>query len=679
MVKSTGIIIQARTGSTRFPNKVINKIDNITLIEILINRLKLLGSKVKIIIATTKLKEDDVLVDIAKENNVLYYRGSTNNVLSRYYNAAKLYNLETIVRITSDWPLIDMDILKIMLVEFNISNNTYLSNIRPPTFPDGYDIEIFNFISLKQSYINPTTKFEKEHVTPYIINSTKTKKANFNNPFGDFSHLRITIDYYEDLILLKKIINKSNYLNFTLKDLLKKYKTNKKLFDINLKFTRNEASFLNSGQKLWLRANQIIAGGNSLLSKKPEIFLDKKWPTYYSKAKGCYIWDLDGNKYIDLCAMGVGTNILGYANKDVDKAVTNSIKMSNMSTFNSPHEVRLAENLLSINKWADKVKFTRSGGESSALAVRLSRALNPNKNIAICGYHGWHDWYLSLQLNKEKNLKKFLFPKIQIKGVPKNLKGTCYSFIYNDFNSFKKLVLNKNIGIVQMEVKRNLEPEDNFLYKVNNFCKNNNIILILDECTSGFRETFGGIYSKYKLDPDLLILGKALGNGYAIGAVLGKKNIMDQIDNTFISSTFWSEQIGYVAANKTLEIMKKQKTWVEISKIGDLIVKNWIKLSKKHKLNLEVYGLRSLPTFVIVSANHKKYVRFITQEMLKANILATATVYVSIAHSNTILKKYFKKLDVIFALISKCEKKEESIDSLIDDNIVDNLQISRFN
>ena len=193
MVKSTGIIIQARTGSTRFPNKVINKIDNITLIEILINRLKLLGSKVKIIIATTKLKEDDVLVDIAKENNVLYYRGSTNNVLSRYYNAAKLYNLETIVRITSDCPLIDIDILKIMLVEFNISNNTYLSNIRPPTFPDGYDIEIFNFISLKQSYINPTTKFEKEHVTPYIINSTKTKKANFNRIGDGFIYIFIGV------------------------------------------------------------------------------------------------------------------------------------------------------------------------------------------------------------------------------------------------------------------------------------------------------------------------------------------------------------------------------------------------------------------------------------------------------------------------------------------------------
>ena len=179
MVKSTGIIIQARTGSTRFPNKVINKIDNITLIEILINRLKLLGSKVKIIIATTKLKEDDVLVDIAKENNVLYYRGSTNNVLSRYYNAAKLYNLETIVRITSDCPLIDIDILKIMLVEFNISNNTYLSNIRPPTFPDGYDIEIFDFKSLFFAYKNAKSLYDKEHVTSYLMKSKKIKKSNY--------------------------------------------------------------------------------------------------------------------------------------------------------------------------------------------------------------------------------------------------------------------------------------------------------------------------------------------------------------------------------------------------------------------------------------------------------------------------------------------------------------------
>ena len=205
---------------------------------------------------------------------------------------------------------------------------------------------------------------------------------------------------------------------------------------------RNEGHTKNSGEKLWERAKKVIPGGNMLISKRPEEFLPQKWPCYYKKTKGCFVWDLDNKKYIDFSLMGVGTNILGYSNIDVDNAVKEVIKQGNLSTLNCTEEVALAEKLVSMHPWSDKVKFTRSGGEANALAVRIARAATGKDKILVCGYHGWHDWYLASNLSNKKNLDKLLLPGIIPLGVPKNLKGTTFTFNYKfsiihiSFNKF---------------------------------------------------------------------------------------------------------------------------------------------------------------------------------------------------------------------------------------------------
>ena len=294
-------------------------------------------------------------------------------------------------------------------------------------------------------------------------------------------------------------------------------------------------------QKLWIEANKSIAGGNSLFSKRPDIYLSGRWPTYFTKAKGCIIYGVDGRKYLDFTNMGVGTNILGYSNASVDNAVKR-ISRGNMSTLNSIEEIRLAQKLLSLHNWANKAKFTRSGGEANAVAIRLARASTNKQKIAFCGYHGWHDWYLSANLKNKKNLDEHLIPGLNSDGVYKSLKGSAFPFKYNDIEGLKKLLKKeKGIGIIKMEVMRNFEPKNNFLKKVRELAFKNDLILIFDECTSGFRETFGGIHLKYKVYPDILILGKALGNGFPINAILGKQAIMKNSNRTFISSTFWTE------------------------------------------------------------------------------------------------------------------------------------------
>ena len=411
------------------------------------------------------------------------------------------------------------------------------------------------------------------------------------------------------------------------------------------------------GQKLYKKAKKIIPGGTMLLSKRPEMFLPELWPSYFSKANGCEIWDLGGKKFIDCSIMGIGTNTLGYGHEEVDKAVLDTIKKGNMSTLNCPEEVYLAEKLIEINPWADMVRFARSGGEANSIAIRIARSATGKDNIAICGYHGWHDWYISSNLNSDKNLDGHLLPGLQANGVPRGLIGTTLPFDYNNITQLESLIKEnkEQIAAIKMEVSRNEGPKNDFLKKVRNLANENNIVLIFDECTSGFRETFGGLHLKYEVEPDLALFAKALGNGYAISACIGKKEIMESAQNTFISSTFWTERIGPTAALKSLEIMQREKSWETITDRGKSISERWTKLAAKYNLNIETWGLPALSGFTFKYPDAQKYKTLITQEMLKQGFLAANSIYVCIDHTSEIIDEYFDKLDPLFAMIRECE------------------------
>src|SRR3990167_5176137 len=331
-------------------------------------------------------------------------------------------------------------------------------------------------------------------------------------------------------------------------------------------------------QDLWNRAKRVIPGGNMMLSKRAEMFVPGKWPTYFSKAKGCRVWNLDGREYIDMCAMGIGTNTLGYGHPEVDDAVHKTIDAGNMSTLNCPEEVYLAERLVELHPWADMVRLARTGGEANAIAIRIARAASGRDQVAICGYHGWHDWYLAANLGDEENLAGHLLPGLEHKGVPQNLRGSVLPFRYNNFPELEALVRDHDIGVIKMEVSRNMGPEDGFLEKVRKLATDKSIVLIFDECTSGFRQTFGGLHKLYGVEPDMAMFGKALGNGYAITAAIGKRAVMEAAQSTFISSTFWTERIGPTAGLKTLEVMEKLQSWEVVAGIGRQIRLGWNQL-----------------------------------------------------------------------------------------------------
>jgi glutamate-1-semialdehyde aminotransferase len=402
-----------------------------------------------------------------------------------------------------------------------------------------------------------------------------------------------------------------------------------------------------------------------LLSKRPEMFLPDQWPTYFSKAKGCSVWDLDGKEFIDMSIMGIGTNTLGYGNDEVDAAVLETVKKGNMSTLNCPEEVYLAEKLIEINPWADMVRFARSGGEANSIAIRIARAASGRDKVAICGYHGWHDWYLSANHNVGDDLSSHLLGGLSPKGVPKNLKNTVYPFNYNNFEELLSIVDNNEIGVIKMEVVRNFGPEDNFLHKVRNLATERNIVLIFDECTSGFRETFGGIYKKYGVEPDMAMYGKTIGNGYALTAGVGKREVMESAQNTFISSTFWTERIGPTAALATLKVMEEIKSWEIITTIGDIMRKGWQQLADDHNLKITISGIPSLSTYSFNSPKALEYKTLIAQEMLSKGYLASTNFYASTAHNEENLKLYFEVLNDIYSVISESEKGNIAIKDLL--------------
>jgi glutamate-1-semialdehyde 2,1-aminomutase len=649
-------IVQARMGSSRLPGKVMRPIEGVPMIGLLLARLGRAAMLDGVVVATSDAPENSPLVEYVRSLGIQCFVGSELDVLDRYHRAAVQVDADVVVRITGDCPLVDPGLVDRAISGFLESGADYFSNITPPTYPDGLDIEVFRFQALESTAKESTKAHDREHVTPYLRESGLFTTANFQGD-DDYSGLRWTVDETVDFEVMANIFRHFGVATeFSWLDVLALQRNQPHLFDANRHLVRNEGSKMGKGQKLWKRAKGVIPGGNMLLSKRAEMFLPEQWPAYFSHAKGCKVWDLDGNEYIDMSIMGVGTNSLGYGHPEVDDAVRRTIDSGNMSTFNCPEEVYLAEKLIELHPWAEMARFARTGGEANAVAIRIARAATGKDKVAVCGYHGWHDWYLSANLGDEGNLAGHLLPGLEPNGVPRNLRGTVFPFNYNNFAELESLVAQHDIGVIKMEVVRNMGPEDGFLDKVRKLASARGIVLIFDECTSGFRQTFGGLHKMYGVEPDMALFGKALGNGYAVTAVIGRRNVMEAAQSSFISSTFWTERIGPTAALKTLEVMERLESWKLITETGLDIRARWQSLADKHDLAISHWGLPALTGFTFHSDSALAYKTLITQEMLAKGYLGGNSVYVCTEHSAEVVAGYFEALDPVFALIKQCEE-----------------------
>jgi len=410
----------------------------------------------------------------------------------------------------------------------------------------------------------------------------------------------------------------------------------------------------NKGIKIYNRAKKLIPGGTQLLSKRPEMFAPDIWPAYYSKAKGCKIWDLENNELIDMSIMSVGACILGYADDDVDEAVVKAIKDGSNSTLNCEEEVILAETLIDMHPWFDMVRYARSGGEAMSIAVRLARAFTKRDIVFFSGYHGWTDWYLAANLSNNKNLDGQLMPGLKPNGVPRSLKGSAIPFEASNIDSLIKKIRGKEkkIAAIVIEPARGDEASKDYLKKLRELSTEIGAILIFDEITSGFRMCPGGIHRKYKVYPDISVFAKSLANGYAMSAVVGKEFVMQSAQTTFISSTNWTDRVGPAAALATIKKYKKTNTDKHIIDIGNRVKNFWETAAKKNKIKINVSGLSSLASFAFDSKNKNQYNTVFTIEMLKRGFLGFRQFKPSLSHTDKELKLYQQAVNDIFKLIS---------------------------
>jgi glutamate-1-semialdehyde aminotransferase/spore coat polysaccharide biosynthesis protein SpsF (cytidylyltransferase family) len=671
------LIIQARCGSSRLKEKIFLPLNNKSILENILLRCSLSKYIDKIVIATSTNTEDDKIYNFCNNNNIDCYRGDERDLLNRYYYLSKLINPKNIIRITGDCPFIDVIELDNMIVNFNTNHIDYMYNTDElddeNIYPEGSDIEICNFKTLEYIWKNEkdirehsigVIRVKKEYYKEYLSIKYYDFELNKLNLINNFNNIALSIDNKNDYEIAKFIYeNFKNNLNFSYKDILCFLDNNYNQY-IDLK---NKKKLDKTGQELYKKAKKIIPGGTQLLSKRPEMFLPDLWPSYYSKVEGCEVTDLDGNKYIDMGINGIGSCILGASDKDVNNAVIECINRGSMSTLNHPNEVYLTEKLIELHSWAGMARYTRASGEACSVAIRIARAHSKRFKIAFCGYHGWHDWYLATNINSS-GLDKHLIGGLSSIGVPETLEGSIFPFTYNNINELEELLLKEDIGTIIMEPMRSVYPEDNFLKRVRDLADKNNCVLIFDEVTSGFRITNGGLHKLFNVNPDIAVFGKAISNGYPLGVILGKENVMSSAQETFISSTYWTEGIGFTAGLVTINKFISNNVSEHIKNIGNYFQEKLKDISTKNNIKLKVYGLPCITTFIFDYDNQLEIKTLFIQEMLKKGYLTTIAFYVTYSHNIKIIDKYLNEIE-IFMIKYKKDMENNTIKQYLEGDV----------
>lgn len=405
-----------------------------------------------------------------------------------------------------------------------------------------------------------------------------------------------------------------------------------------------------SNQATWRKAKSLIPGGTHLLGKRPEMYAPEQWPPYYTTARGCEVVDLDGQRYLDFTMNGVGSCLLGYAHPAVTAAVVDRVLAGSMSSLNCPEEVELAELLIGMHPWAEQMRMARTGGEALAVAVRILRAATKRDVIAFCGYHGWSDWYLAANLNADSALDGHLIPGLNPVGVPRGLRDTALPFSYNKIEELERIIEThgERLAAVVMEPTRIYPPQPGFLEAVRDLCHRCGARLAFDEVTTGFRLHRGGVHLKYGVEPDMAIFAKALGNGHPIAAILGKAQTMRAAQDTFMTSTYWTEGVGPTAAVVTLRQMAQMDLPEHLARIGNAFREGLSSVAQEHGVALTITGHPALTYLNFDYPQGNALMTLFTVRMLKKGFLAGGHFYPTLAHENHHVEAFLTAARTIF-------------------------------
>ena len=350
----------------------------------------------------------------------------------------------------------------------------------------------------------------------------------------------------------------------------------------------------------------------------------------------------------------------------MNAAVIRRVNLGSMATLQTDDEVELAKRLIEIHPWAENARFTRAGGESMAAAVRIARASTKRDKIALCGYHGWHDWYLAANLSESSELNAHLLPGLDPAGVPSALTGNTLTFHYNNLEKLDALIAahGSELAAIVMEPTRFTDPEPGFLEGVRERCDRIGARLIFDEISIGWRLCLGGAHRKYGVNPDIAVFAKALGNGFPIGAIIGTRETMQAAQGSFISSTFWTEGVGPAAALACVEKMMATDVPAHLRKIGTLVTEGWRDLGQKHGVPVKTPGRPELALLAFDHPESAALTTLMTVRMLKRGFLAAGGFNAMLAHEPRHVAAYLAALDEVFAELADAIRSGDIADRI---------------
>jgi glutamate-1-semialdehyde 2,1-aminomutase len=386
---------------------------------------------------------------------------------------------------------------------------------------------------------------------------------------------------------------------------------------------------------LYQRALELIPGGTQLVSRRPTRYAYGVSPVYATRAQGARFWDVDGHEYIDWVS-GIGAIILGYCDPVVDDAVRQQMSTGTMYSINHELELELAEELCRTIPCCEMVRYAKCGGEACAIAVRIARGATGRDRILFCGYHGWHDWYLAANLSAEANLNAHLFPGIEPIGVPKALAETALPFPFGDLAALGNLLDEHRgeVAAVIMEPLRSELPPEGYLEGVRKLCTERSVVLIFDEVSCGWRTRIGGIQEYAGVTPDMAVFAKAMSNGYPMGAVVGKRDVMQAAATMFISSTYWSDTLGLRAALTTIRELRRRNVPAYLDELGQTLKRRLNSVAEETGLPVRCAGLNVHPSLqfqVDDAAIKAKLSTLFIQEMAKRGCHGYASFYLNAA------------------------------------------------
>jgi len=635
------VLIQARMGSSRFPGKVLEDLCGRPMLWHVVNRVRRATRVDRVVVATTDRGIDDPIAQFCEKEGIGCFRGSELDVLDRFYQAAKASGAEVVVRITADCPLIDPAVIDKVLARFQRGDCDYACNVIRYTYPDGLDTEVFSFAALERAWRQASKPSEREHVTPYL-RTDKFRVANVESEIPvSPAQYRWTVDRPADLEFVRKVFGAfSKNGEFGFREVFELLKERPDLATIQAETITNEGYYKSLYEQAkagaaakrplvlsqaWLeRARKVIPGCAQTFSKGYTQYVQGVAPTFLQRGKGCRVWDVDGNEYIDY-VQGLLPNILGYAHEGVNAAAAAQLAEGHSFSLPHPLEVQLAERLTRLIPCAEMVRFGKNGSDATSGAVRAARAFTGRERIACCGYHGWQDWYIG---STTRNA-----------GVPKAVRDLTHPFPYNDLASLEK-ILEEHPGefaAVIMEPVNFVEPAHGFLEGVKHVAHRHGAVFIFDEICVGFHFGLGGAQKIFGVTPDLACFGKAMGNGFPISCVLGRSDVMRTFDEIFFSFTFAGEVASLAAAMKVLDILEQTDTLARMEANGRTLQDGINAMAKEAGLGQRIRGV-GRPQWSLLKfsdqngADSPLLKNLFQQEAVKRGVLILATHNVTGAH-----------------------------------------------